>query len=160
MTVTSRPTLTPYGKSLIAIAFIFGSASAITMIIFCLSLTTNIMGKAIAALIGLGIVLAQYVFAAKIQQDKSKGQYDALTIIVTAIIFCASIMGTWSWVESEFNTNNKTSTLNSESYLDNRTLIAMKTITAQSHLDQAKTYSEKGNYTTQAKTSTQPLIKH
>jgi hypothetical protein len=155
MSVDNRPTLTLYGKSLIAIVIIFGSVSATTMVIFCLSLTTDSLGKAIAALIGLGIVLAQYVFASKIQQDKSKGQYDVITIIVTVIIFAMSIIGTWSWLESEFNTNNKTSTQNSESYLDHRDLIAMKKITVKEHLAQAKVYRDRGgNYNGQAQKST------
>lgn len=150
---------TLYEKALIVIVIIFGSISAATMMFFCISLTTDSVGQAITAFAGLGIVLAQYVFSAKIQQDKSNNQYDAVTIAVTTIIFIASIMGTWSWIESEFNVNKKTSTQSSDQYKDNRTLIAMKTITAQSHLDQAKTYGEKANYTTQAKNSTKEADK-
>jgi hypothetical protein len=148
-----------YEKALIVIVIIFGSISAATMMFFCISLTTNTVGQVITAFAGLGIVLAQYVFAAKIQQDKSNGHYDAVTIVVTTLIFIASILGTWSWIESEFNTNTKNSTQSSDRYLDNRALIAMKTITAQSHIDQAKEYTEKGNYTTQAKNSTKEADK-
>lgn len=148
-----------YRTCLKAIVIIFGFVSASTMLLFCISLTTDTTGQVITAIVGLGIVLAQYVFSAKIQQDKNNGQYDIATIAVTAVIFCASILGTWSWLESEFNTNNKTSNQTSDRYLDNRTLIAMKTTTAQSHIDQAKEYKQKGNYTGQARKSTKEADK-
>jgi drug/metabolite transporter superfamily protein YnfA len=85
-----------YENCLKAIVIIFGTISATTMIIFCLSLTTDYLGQAIAAFIGLGIVLSQYVFSAKIQQDKRDNKYDAITIAVTVVIFSVSILGTWS----------------------------------------------------------------
>lgn len=144
-----------YTNSLKAIVVIFGAFSAATMVIFCTSLTGNIVGQVLTAIVGLGIVLAQYVFSVKIQQDKSNGDYDLATIVVTGVIFTASIMGTWSWAESEFNTNTKTSNLTSDRHIDNRDLIAMKKTTVKEHLAQAKVYRDRGgNYNGQAAKST------
>lgn len=144
-----------YTNSLKAIVVIFGAFSAATMVIFCTSLTGNIVGQALTAIVGLGIVLAQYVFSVKIQQDKNNGDYDLATIVLTGVIFTASIMGTWSWAESEFNTNTKTSNLTSDRHIDNRDLIAMKKATVKEHLAQAKVYRDRGgNYNGQAAKST------
>jgi hypothetical protein len=144
-----------YTNSLKAIVVIFGAFSAATMVIFCTSLTGNIVGQVLTAIVGLGIVLAQYVFSVKIQQDKSNGDYDLATIVLTGVIFTASIMGTWSWAESEFNTNTKTSNLTSDRHIDNRDLIAMKKATVKEHLAQAKVYRDRGgNYNGQAAKST------
>lgn len=144
-----------YTSSLKAIVVIFGAFSAATMVIFCTSLTGNSVGQLLTAIVGLGIVLAQYVFSVKIQQDKSNGEYDFATIVLTGVIFTASIMGTWSWAESEFNTNTKTSNLTSDRHIDNRDLIAMKKATVKEHLAQAKVYRDRGgNYNGQAAKST------